>query len=43
MEADGGGRELLLNQKPLEGTDAPAKKRRRRSNRTRGEPNAEKT
>jgi poly(A) polymerase len=41
MEADGGGRESLLNQKPTENFDSPTTKRRRRSGRSRGPSKAE--
>ena len=41
MEADGGGRESLLNQKPIENSDSPTTKRRRRSGRNRSKPKAE--
>jgi poly(A) polymerase len=41
MEADSGTRESLLNQKPVENSDSPTTKRRRRSGRNRGKPKTE--
>jgi poly(A) polymerase len=41
MEADSGTRESLLNQKPVENSDSPTTKRRRRNGRNRGKPKTE--